>query len=120
MESETGATRDTANYRIKKAQVWTVAKSPINMQYSRAVLIMFILLVHYHILSSLSLSLSHSLSLSPNPISLLPPFLFLCQYTALIRRFRDVMEEYNQMQDEYRDKSKERIQRQLKYGTHLV
>ena len=27
------------------------------------------------------------------------------------------MEEYNQMQDEYRDRSKERIHRQLKYGT---
>ena len=27
------------------------------------------------------------------------------------------MEEYNQMQDEYRDRSKDRIQRQLKYGT---
>lgn len=26
------------------------------------------------------------------------------------------MEEYNQVQDDYRDKSKDRIQRQLKYG----
>jgi t-SNARE complex subunit (syntaxin) len=57
MESETGQARDSANFRIKKAQ-----------------------------------------------------------YTALIRRFRDVMEEYNQVQDEYRDRSKERIQRQLKYA----
>jgi t-SNARE complex subunit (syntaxin) len=57
MESETGQVRDTANFRIKKAQ-----------------------------------------------------------YTAIIRRFRDVMEEYNQMQDEYRDRSKDRIQRQLKYA----
>ena len=38
------------------------------------------------------------------------------QYTALIRRFREVMEEYNQFQDEYRDRSKECIQRQLKYA----
>lgn len=42
------------------------------------------------------------------------------QYTTLIRRFRDVMEEYNQMQDDYRDKSKDRIQRQLKYAGKVV
>ena len=29
------------------------------------------------------------------------------------------MEEYNQMMDDYRQKSKDRIQRQLKYGLHL-
>ncbi len=40
------------------------------------------------------------------------------QYSALSRRFRDVMEEYNQMQEEYREKSKVRIEKQLKYSQY--
>lgn len=38
------------------------------------------------------------------------------QYNTLSRRFRDLMAEYNQVQEEYREKCKERIQRQLKYS----
>lgn len=37
------------------------------------------------------------------------------QYATLSRKFHDVMSEYNQVQEDYRDKCKERIQRQLKY-----
>lgn len=38
----------------------------------------------------------------------------LAQYTTLSRRFHDVMESYNSIQEDYRDKNKERIQRQLR------
>ena len=38
------------------------------------------------------------------------------QYSTLARKFHDVMSEYNQVQEEYRDKSKDRITRQLKYS----
>lgn len=41
------------------------------------------------------------------------------QYNTLSRRFRDLMAEYNQVQEEYREKCKERIQRQLKYSGFL-
>ena len=42
---------------------------------------------------------------------------FCClQFTTLSRKFRDVMSEYSQVQSEYRDKCKDRIQRQLKYS----
>jgi t-SNARE complex subunit (syntaxin) len=37
------------------------------------------------------------------------------QHSTLARKFHDVMSEYNQVQEEYRDKSKDRITRQLKY-----
>ena len=40
----------------------------------------------------------------------------LCQHSTLARKFHDVMSEYNQVQEEYRDKSKDRITRQLKYS----
>ena len=56
----------------------------------------------------------------PFPLIFFLPSLPPLQYTALIRRFRDVMEEYNQVQDEYRERSKDRIHRQLKYGTKLA
>ena len=39
------------------------------------------------------------------------------QYTTLSRRFKDVMEDYNGVQENYRDKNKDRIQKQLQYGT---
>ncbi|KAL5477358.1 hypothetical protein EMCRGX_G024148 [Ephydatia muelleri] len=42
------------------------------------------------------------------------------QYTTLARKFRDVMGEYNNIQEEYREKCKERIQRQLKYTGRQV
>ena len=42
------------------------------------------------------------------------------QYTSLARKFRDVMGEYNNIQEEYREKCKERIQRQLKYTGRQV
>ena len=42
--------------------------------------------------------------------------LSLCQHSTLARKFHDVMSEYNQVQEEYRDKSKDRITRQLKYS----
>ena len=45
--------------------------------------------------------------------------LFPVQYTTLSRRFRDLMGEYNQIQEDYREKCKERIQRQLKYSGFL-
>ena len=38
------------------------------------------------------------------------------QYSTLIRKFKDVMEEYNNVQEKYREKNKERIQKQLQYG----
>ena len=41
------------------------------------------------------------------------------QYNTLSRRFRDLMAEYNQVQEEYREKCKDRIQRQLKYSGFL-
>jgi syntaxin 1A/syntaxin 1B/2/3 len=36
------------------------------------------------------------------------------QYSTLSRRFRDVMLSYNQIEEEYRDKNKEKILRQIK------
>jgi t-SNARE complex subunit (syntaxin) len=36
------------------------------------------------------------------------------QYATLSRKFRDVMLEFNKIQEDYRDKNKEKIQRQLK------
>lgn len=42
------------------------------------------------------------------------------QYATLSRKFRDVMGDYNQVQEDYRDKSKDRIQRQLKYTGKAV
>ena len=38
------------------------------------------------------------------------------QYSTLTRKFKDVMEEYNSVQEKYREKNKERIQKQLQYG----
>ena len=38
------------------------------------------------------------------------------QYSTLIRKFKDIMEEYNNVQEMYREKNKERIQKQLQYG----
>ncbi len=35
---------------------------------------------------------------------------------TLSRRFKDVMEDYNGVQENYRDKNKDRIQKQLQYG----
>ncbi len=39
------------------------------------------------------------------------------QYTTLSRKFHEVMSEYNGELDEYRDKNKDRIKRQLGYST---
>ena len=39
------------------------------------------------------------------------------QYSTLARRFRDVMMKFNQEEEEYREKNKDKIQRQLKIGT---
>ena len=36
------------------------------------------------------------------------------QYTVLARKFRDIMSQYNIIQEDYRDRCKERIKRQLK------
>ena len=41
------------------------------------------------------------------------------QHSTLARRFHEVMSEYNQVQEEYRDKSKDRITRQLKYSERV-
>ena len=38
------------------------------------------------------------------------------QYSTLTRKFKDIMEEYNNIQETYREKNKERIQKQLQYG----
>ena len=54
---------------------------------------------------SLSLALSSSLSLS---LSLVPS-----QHSTLSRKFVEVMTEYNTTQSKYRDRCKDRIQRQL-------
>ncbi len=43
----------------------------------------------------------------------------LQQYSTLSRRFKDVMEDYNGVQENYRDKNKDRIQKQLQYGKIL-
>ncbi|XP_064392686.1 syntaxin-1A-like [Halichondria panicea] len=42
------------------------------------------------------------------------------QYTTLSRRFKDVMEDYNGVQENYRDKNKDRIQKQLQYAGRNV
>ena len=40
----------------------------------------------------------------------------LSQYSTLSRKFTEVMAEYNTVQEEYREKCKDRITRQLKYS----
>ena len=45
-------------------------------------------------------------------------FIKLMKYAVLSRRFRDSMGEYNWAQESYREKSKERIEKQLKYGKY--
>lgn len=74
-QEEKGPNRNTADFRIKKAQV----------------------------------------SITLLPLRLCEDFIWL-QYSTLSRKFHDVMAEYNSVQEEYRERCKERIQRQLKYS----
>lgn len=48
-----------------------------------------------------------------------PPPSVITQHSTLARKFHEVMSDYNQVQEEYRDKSKDRITRQLKYSKFI-
>ena len=78
-EEQKGPNRNTADFRIKKAQV-------------SAVLL---------------------------PLKLCEGYIWL-QYSTLSRKFHDVMAEYNSVQEEYRERCKERIQRPLKYSKSVT
>lgn len=41
------------------------------------------------------------------------------QFSTISRLFKEVMEDYSREQEDYRDKSKDRIQKQLQYGMYI-
>ena len=46
--------------------------------------------------------------------------LYHVKYAALSRRFKDAMEDYNCAQENFRQKNKEYIRRQLQYGKSII
>lgn len=70
------------------------------------------MVIRYYIVHSVVLSF---LSL-PSPF---PPPSVITQHSTLARKFHEVMSDYNLVQEEYRDKTKDRITRQLKYSKSI-